>query len=106
MPLQFGKVGPRDLDADGGLYAGCQHIDACLDGHRPGVGEAGDLYAGVERRNQLVERAAPVGDDLPVRILDVHGGPLLLGFSMIVVSIMSIGAGSVAVSARPILPKT
>jgi hypothetical protein len=47
-----------------------------------------------------------MGDDLAGLVLDVHGGHSSSGLSMMVVSIMSNGAGSVAVSARPTLPKT
>jgi hypothetical protein len=104
--LQFGEVRAGDLDADRRLDAGGEHVDAGLDRHRPGVGQAGDLHGGVQRRDQFVDGAAAVGDDLAGRSLMSTTGHSSSGFSMIVVSIMSIGAGSVAVSARPILPKT
>ncbi|MNQ75887.1 hypothetical protein D3C85_906960 [compost metagenome] len=42
------------LDADRGLDAGGQHVDAGLDGGHPGVGEAGELDEGVELLLQLL----------------------------------------------------
>ena len=78
-PLQFRQVRPGDLDADGRLDAGGQHVDAGLDRHGPGVVEAGELDGGVHRVGQFVRRAAAMGDDLAVRVLDVHRRPFLLG---------------------------
>ncbi|MNF76769.1 hypothetical protein D3C84_588950 [compost metagenome] len=42
------EIRPRYLDADRGLDAGGQHVDAGLDGGHPGVGEAGEADEGVE----------------------------------------------------------
>jgi hypothetical protein len=90
--LELGQVRAGDLDADRGLDAGGEHVDAGLDRHGPGVGQAGEL-------DRLVEL---VGE-----LLGGHARRhSLWGLSMMVVSIIDSGAGSVAVSARPILPKT
>ena len=76
--LQFGQVRAGDLDADGRFDAGGEHVDARLDRHRPGVGQAGNLDGGVHRVHQFVRRAAAVGDDLAVVVPDVHRRPFAL----------------------------
>jgi hypothetical protein len=47
-----------------------------------------------------------MGNDFARVVFDLDFRPLFSSLSMMVVSTMSNGAGSVAVSARPILPKT
>ena len=42
---------------------------------RPGIWTAAFM-----RVDQFVGRAAAVGDDVALAVLDIHGGPLLLGF--------------------------
>ncbi len=56
------------LDADRRADAGGQHVDARLDRHRPGVGDAGDLQRLVEFGGQLVDghAGAPLGLRLQV----------------------------------------
>ena len=39
--LDDAQVRAGDLDADGGLDAGSQHIDASFNGPHPGIGDAG-----------------------------------------------------------------
>ena len=68
-------------------------IDARADRLRPAVDVADDLH-----------RLVHLGDELVLRHARRATGTC--GFSMTVVSIISTGAGSVAVSARPSLPKT
>ncbi|MNK96910.1 hypothetical protein D3C87_1172210 [compost metagenome] len=62
------EVRPRDLDADRGLDAGGQHVDAGLDGGHPGVGEAGEADEGVELLLELLRGHA--------------GAPLIPGFEL------------------------
>ena len=76
--LKFGEVGPRHLDADGCFDASGQHVDAGLDGHRPCVGQTGDLHGSVHGRDELINGAAAMGGDLAGRVLDVDRGPLRL----------------------------
>ena len=54
--LDLVELGPIDLDADGRAHAGREHVDPRLDGHGPGVGDAGNLHLGVELVDQLVPR--------------------------------------------------
>ena len=84
------EVVADDLDAHRRANAGRQHVDARLDRHRPGVGDAGELQRLVHFRDEAVERQSRP--------------PLLLGLRLMMVSNISSGAGSVAVSARPALP--
>ena len=58
-PFELDQIGPEDLDADRRADAGRKHVDAGLDGHRPGVGDAGKLQRGVHFGNQPVEVHAP-----------------------------------------------
>ena len=41
--LDLLQLGARDLDADRGANAGREHVEASLDGHGPGVGDAREL---------------------------------------------------------------
>ena len=50
------EVGASDLDADRCLDAGREHVDAGLDGHRPGVGQARNLDCLLQLRPQPVRR--------------------------------------------------
>ena len=86
------RFGAEHLDADRRADAGRQHVDARLDRHGPGVGDAGELQRLVHLLDQLVDRHAR--------------SPLSSGFRLMTVSNISVGAGSVAVGARPALPKT
>ncbi len=54
--LYYLEIGPGYLDADRGLDAGGQHVDAGLDGRHPGVGETGEADQGVEFLTQLLWR--------------------------------------------------
>ncbi len=58
----------EDLDADRRANAGGEHVDARLDRHRPGVGDAGELQGPVEFGDQLVggHAGAPFGFRLEV----------------------------------------
>ncbi len=62
------QVGPGDLDADGRFDAGGEHVDAGLDRHGPGIGEAGKLNGAVHRVHQFIGRAAAMRDDVAVRV--------------------------------------
>ena len=77
--LQLRQVGAGDLNPHWRLDAGRQHINPRFDGHRPGVIEAGELDGGVHRVAQLVGRAVAMGDDLAIRVFDVHRRPLPFG---------------------------
>ena len=50
------QVGAEDFDADRGADAGSQHVDAPLDGHGPGVGDAGNLQGGIHLIDELLRR--------------------------------------------------
>ena len=60
--LDLLEVRAEDLDPDRGADAGRQHVDAGLDRHGPGVGDAGDPELPVHLVDQLVPRD-PVGPD-------------------------------------------
>ncbi len=79
-PFQRGQVGAGHLDADRRLDAGGKHVNARLDRHGPGVGQAGELDRAVHRVHQFVRRAPAVGDDVAVVVLDVHCRPFLFRF--------------------------
>jgi len=53
-----GQIGPGDLDADGALDAGRQHVDAVADWRHPDVGQARNLNRAVELLDQLLRRHA------------------------------------------------
>ena len=91
--LDDGDVGPLDLDADRRLDAGALHHDARADRLHPGVDVA-------DRLSRLVH----FGDELVLR--HARAATSTSACSSTVVSIIVSGAGSVDVSARPILPKT
>ena len=48
----------EELDTDRRLDTGGQHVDARLDRHGPGVGEAGELHPGVELFDDRLDRRA------------------------------------------------
>ena len=56
--LHLGQVLAEDLDADRRADAGGEHVDARPDGHRPGVGHAGELHRLVHLGDELVDRHA------------------------------------------------
>ena len=56
--LHLGEVGAEHLDPDRRADAGREHVDARLDRHGPGVGDAGELQRLVHLRDQLVDRHA------------------------------------------------
>ena len=56
--LDLGEVGAEHLDADRRADAGRQHVDARLDRHGPGIGDAGKLQRLVHLGDQLVDRHA------------------------------------------------
>ena len=62
------EIRPRYLDADRGLDAGSQHVDAGLDGGHPGVGETWETDEGVELLFQLLRGHA--------------GAPLIAGLEL------------------------
>ena len=119
------RVQPRrrrgdDADADRGAHAGRHHVDARAHRRRPGVGPARDARLPVQAVDQLGGGHRPaLGPDEAQHALDAGGAPSSStsarcstrghserGLSRIVVSAIDSGAGSVAVSARPILPNT
>ena len=67
-PLKVMQIRAEHLDADRGADAGGEHIDACLDWHRPGVADAGKAQGLVHLRLQLFNRHA--------------GAPVALGFEI------------------------
>ena len=87
------RSGPETLMPDRALDAGGEHVDPVADRRHPDVGEARHLHRAVELLDELRPCVMP-------------GRHSSRGLNWIVVSIISIGAGSVAVSARPTLPNT
>jgi hypothetical protein len=61
-PLDHGRVGPRDLEAERGSDARAQHVDPGLDGHGPRVGEARQAQGVVQLLNQGLARDVVRGD--------------------------------------------
>jgi len=88
-PLHFGKIGAQDLDADRHADAGREHVDAGLDRHGPGIGNARrcpSRRSNCRRLSQGAIRSA--------------------AFRLITVSNISVGTESVGVDAHPALPQT
>src|SRR6516225_1564931 len=104
--FKLGQICTCNFDTHGCFNAGGKHVDARFNRHRPGVVQAGNLNGCVHRGNQLVGSAPTMGDDFSRVVLDVHLRPFLFGLEHDGRLDHINGAGSVALSARPILPKT
>jgi hypothetical protein len=59
--LDGGEIGAHDLDTDRRADAGRQHVEPALDGHGPGVGDAGQL----QRLVHLASSSAPADPVAP-----------------------------------------
>ena len=66
--LDLTQVGPQDLDSHGCPDPRGQHVDACLDGHREGIGHPGDREGFVHLVLELLHRhpRTPLGLRLQV----------------------------------------
>ena len=54
--VDLDQISADHLDADGGTDSRRQHVDACLDRHGPGVGQARKLQGLVHFRDQAIDR--------------------------------------------------